>query len=64
MVLRCHSKTFQLPGIEPRRSAFAVEALARVENKIGHTLPASVREWYELENASPFSLSTATTICR
>jgi hypothetical protein len=51
MVLRYHSKTFQLLGIEPRRSAFAVEALARVKNKIGRTLPASVREWYELENA-------------
>jgi hypothetical protein len=50
-VLRYHSRTFQLLGIEPRRSSAAVEALAQVETKIGRTLPAPVREWYELENA-------------
>ena len=38
IVLRYHSRTFQLLGIEPRRSSSAIEALARVENKIGRTL--------------------------
>jgi len=50
-VLRYHSKTFQLLGIEPRRSPSAIDALARAEDRIGRALPHSVREWYELENA-------------
>jgi len=50
-MLRYHSRTFQLLGIEPRRSPSAVEAVVRAEERMGRRLPESVREWYELENA-------------
>lgn len=50
-MLRYHSKTFQLLGIEPRRTPSAVEAVRRAEDRIGRALPASVSEWYELEDA-------------
>jgi hypothetical protein len=50
-VLRFHSKTARLLNIEPRRSPSSATALRRVEEKIGRTLPASVREWYEMEGA-------------
>ena len=50
-MLRYHSKTLQLLGIEHRRSPSAVQAVAQAEDRIGRALPDSVREWYELENA-------------
>lgn len=50
-VLRYHSKTLQLLGIEPRRSPSSVQAVARAEDRIGRALLDSVREWHELENA-------------
>jgi hypothetical protein len=41
----------QLLGLEGRISISARNALDDVESRIKRTLPASVREWYELENA-------------
>ncbi len=50
-MLRFHTKTFALLGIEPSVSPSAVELLDQVEKRIGRPLPASVREWYELRGA-------------
>ena len=41
----------QLLGLEGRISTTVRNALDDVESRIKRTLPASVREWYELENA-------------
>jgi hypothetical protein len=49
-MLRFHARTFDLLGMEPGVSPSAVELLNQVENKIGRPLPASVREWYELQD--------------
>ena len=50
-VLTYHSRTFELLGAEPRVSAAALEMLEQVDKRIGRVLPASVREWYELDGA-------------
>jgi len=49
--LRYHTKAMQLLGLEGRISTTARNALDDVESRVKRTLPASVREWYELENA-------------
>jgi hypothetical protein len=46
-----HVKTIQLLGLQNKISASALNALNNIERRIKRTLPASVREWYELENA-------------
>jgi len=50
-MLTYHSRTFELLATEPRVSPAALEMLEQVEKRIGRVLPASVREWYELDGA-------------
>src|SRR5882724_940005 len=50
-VLRYHSKTLQLLGMDPKPTRDSMRALEAVESRIGRRLPSSVREWYELEGA-------------
>jgi hypothetical protein len=38
-------------GVEPRLLPPSLEMLDQVEKRIGRVLPASVREWYELDGA-------------
>jgi hypothetical protein len=49
--VKYHSDTLKLIGVEPQKSDDSGEALAQVEARIRRPLPASVREWYELEDA-------------
>jgi hypothetical protein len=49
----------QLLGLEGRISISARNALDDVESRIKRTLPASVREWYELKMLSNSCFCTA-----
>jgi hypothetical protein len=51
VTLRFHSETLKLLGVTPSISRRAVSELDNVETRIGRKLPASVREWYSLEDA-------------
>ncbi|MCB9851771.1 MAG: SMI1/KNR4 family protein [Phycisphaerales bacterium] len=50
-MLRFHEKTFRLIGTNPNIDPSSLDALAAVEQRIGLALPASLREWYSLEDA-------------
>ncbi len=49
--MRFHAHTLKLLGLAPAISADAVRDLDAAEARMGHPLPASVREWYSLEGA-------------
>jgi hypothetical protein len=49
--MRFHARTLKLLNVAPVTSATAVSSLDAVEVRIGRKLPASVREWYSLEDA-------------
>ena len=46
-----HDATFRLLGSEPRFSLTAKNCLDESQHRLGITLPASVRDWYERESA-------------
>lgn len=46
-----HDATFRLLGREPAVSLAAARCLADAEQRLGVTLPASVRDWYARESA-------------
>jgi hypothetical protein len=49
--MRFHSRTLKLLNVAPVISATAASSLDAVEARIARKLPASVREWYSLEDA-------------
>jgi len=55
-MLTYHSRTFELLGAEPLVSPAAREIFKQVEQRIGRVMPASVREWYELDGAGQLLL--------
>jgi hypothetical protein len=49
--MRFHARTLKLLNVAPVNSATAASSLDAAEARIGRKLPASVREWYLLEDA-------------
>jgi hypothetical protein len=51
MELKFHRKTFNLLGLEPQISIEGVTVLEKIEEYHKIQLPASVREWYSIQDA-------------
>jgi hypothetical protein len=52
--LRYHQQAFNLLGIFPEIDADAEQALMTLEARLGHKLPAAMREWYSIKNARQY----------